>query len=107
MLYEVITPIGSGQGLTALKNIQIIVENSKIPVIVDAGIGLPSDAALAMELGVDGILLNSAIAQAKNSIQMAKAMNLSIKAGRLAYIAGSMIKKNYGNASSPLEHFSS
>nr|UBA15734.1 Thiamine biosynthesis protein G [Pseudo-nitzschia hainanensis] len=96
------SPIGSGQGLVNLTNIQIIVENAQIPVIVDAGIGTTSEATMAMELGVDGILLNTAVAQAKNPAQMAYAMNLGVKAGRLTYIAGRMPKKRYASASSPL-----
>lgn len=100
------SPIGSGQGLTNLTNIQIIVENAQIPVIVDAGIGTTSEATMAMELGVDGVLLNTAVAQAKNPVQMAYAMNLGVKAGRLTYLAGRMEKKYYANASSPLNDIS-
>ena len=100
------SPIGSGQGLTNLTNIQIIVENAQIPVIVDAGIGTTSEATMAMELGVDGVLLNTAVAQAKNPAQMAEAMNLGVKAGRLTYLAGRMEKKYYANASSPLNDIS-
>ena len=99
-------PIGSGQGLNNLANIQIIVENAQIPVIVDAGIGTTSQATMAMELGVDGILLNTAVAQSKNPAQMAHAMNLGVKAGRLAYLAGRMEKKSYAKASSPLNNIS-
>jgi thiazole synthase len=101
------SPIGSGQGLNNLANIQIIVENAQVPVIVDAGIGTPSEATKAMELGVDGVLLNTAVAQSKNPSQMAYAMNLGVKAGRLAYLAGRMEKKYYANASSPLTNISS
>ena len=100
------SPIGSGQGLNNLANIKIIVENAQIPVIVDAGIGTPSEATAAMELGADGILLNTAVAQSKNPPQMAKAMNLAVKAGRLAYLAGRMEKKYYATASSPLTDLS-
>ena len=100
------SPIGSGQGITNLTNIQIIIENSNIPVIVDAGIGTPSEATLAMEMGADGVLLNTAVAQSKNPAQMASAMNLSVQAGRLAYLAGRMDKKNYATASSPLDQIS-
>jgi thiazole synthase len=100
------SPIGSGQGLNNLANIKIIIENSSIPVIVDAGIGTPSEATAAMELGADGILLNTAVAQSKNPGQMAKAMNLGVKAGRLAYLAGRMEKKYYADASSPLQQIS-
>jgi thiazole synthase len=100
------SPIGSGQGLTNLSNIQIIIENSSIPVIVDAGIGTPSEATQAMELGADGVLLNTAVAQSKNPAQMAKAMKLGVQAGRMGYLAGRMEKKYYANASSPLEQIS-
>jgi thiazole synthase len=100
------SPIGSGQGLNNLANIQIIVENAQVPVIVDAGIGTASEATMAMELGVDGILLNTAVAQSRNPAQMASAMNLGVKAGRLAYLAGRMEKKYYANASSPLTNIS-
>ena len=100
------SPIGSGQGLNNLANIQIIIENSNIPVIIDAGIGTPSEATLSMELGADGVLLNTAVAQSNNSKQMALAMNLGVKAGRLAYLAGLMKKKFYASASSPLSQMS-
>ena len=100
------SPIGSGQGLNNLSNIQIIIENAKIPVIVDAGIGAPSEATTAMEIGADGILLNTAVAQSKNPPQMAQAMNLAVKAGRLGYLAGRMEKKYYASASSPLTQIS-
>jgi thiazole synthase len=100
------SPIGSGQGINNLTNIQIIIENSNIPVIVDAGIGTPSEATLAMEIGADGVLLNTAVAQSKNPAQMASAMNLGVQAGRLAYLAGRMDKKNYATASSPLDQIS-
>ncbi|MEA5564750.1 glycine oxidase ThiO [Anabaena sp. UHCC 0399] len=96
------SPIGSGQGLKTTANIQIIIENAKIPVVVDAGIGAPSEAAQAMELGADALLINSAIALAQNPVAMARAMNLAAIAGRLAYIAGRMPIKNYASASSPL-----
>ena len=100
------SPIGSGQGLNNLANIKIIIENATIPVIIDAGIGTPSEATVAMEIGADGILLNSAVAQSRNPEQMAYAMNLGIKSGRLAYLAGRMEKKHYANPSSPLNHIS-
>jgi len=96
------SPIGSGQGLKNTANIQIIIENAKIPVVVDAGIGSPAEAAQAMELGADALLINSAIALAQNPPVMAYAMNLATVAGRLAYLAGRMPMKNYGSASSPL-----
>ena len=101
------SPIGSGQGLNNLANIQIIIENANIPVIVDAGIGSPSEATAAMEIGADGILLNTAVAQSKNPAKMASAMNLSVQAGRLGYLAGRMKKKYYAHASSPLNQISS
>lgn len=100
------SPIGSGQGLKNLANIQIIIENAHVPVIVDAGIGTASEAANAMELGADAVLLNTAVAQAKNPPQMAQAMKLAVQAGRLSYIAGRMEKKYYANASSPLDQIS-
>ena len=100
------SPIGSGQGLSNLINLQIIIENAKIPVIIDAGIGSPSEATKAMELGADAVLLNSAVAQSKIPQNMALAMNLAVKAGRFAYLSGIMEKKNYANASSPLNQLS-
>lgn len=100
------SPIGSGQGINNLTNIKIIIENATVPVIVDAGIGTPSEATLAMEIGADGVLLNTAVAQAKNPAQMARAMNLGVKAGRLGYLSGRMEKKHYATASSPLERIS-
>ena len=100
------SPIGSGQGLNNLANIQIIIENANVPVIVDAGIGTPSEATKAMEIGSDGILLNTAVAQSNVPNQMASAMNLGVKAGRLAYLAGRMEKKHYAQASSPSQQIS-
>lgn len=100
------SPIGSGQGLNNLANIQIIIENANIPVIIDAGIGTPSEATKAMEIGSDGILLNTAIAQSNTPAKMASAMNLGVKAGRLAYLAGRMEKKYYAQASSPFQQIS-
>ena len=100
------SPIGSGQGLNNLGNIQIIIENANVPVIVDAGIGTPSEATQAMELGADGVLLNTAVAQATNPAQMALAMNLAVQSGRLGYLAGRMNKKYYASPSSPLEQIS-
>src|SRR5210317_1214919 len=100
------SPIGSGQGIDNLTNIKIIIENANIPVIIDAGIGTPSEAAIAMEIGADGVLLNTAVAQSKTPSQMAHAMNLAVKAGRLAYLVGRMEKKSYANASSPLDQIS-
>ena len=100
------SPIGSGQGLNNLGNIKIIIENANVPVIVDAGIGTPSEATAAMEIGADGVLLNTAVAQSKNPAQMATAMNLAVKAGRIGYLAGRMEKKYYATASSPLQQIS-
>jgi thiazole synthase len=94
-------PIGSGQGLKTAANIQIIIENAKVPVVVDAGIGTPSEAAQAMEMGADALLINSAIALAKNPPAMARAMNMATIAGRLAYLAGRMPLKDYASPSSP------
>jgi thiazole synthase len=96
-------PIGSGLGIRNPYNIRIIVENAKGPVIVDAGVGTASDAAIAMELGVDGILMNTGIAGAKNPILMAEAMRLAVDAGRKAFLAGRIPRKLYATASSPLE----
>jgi len=96
------SPIGSGQGLKTTANIQIIIENAGVPVVVDAGIGSPSEAAQAMELGADALLINTAIAQATNPAGMARAMKLATEAGRLAYLAGRIPIKAYASASSPL-----
>ncbi|MBW4439697.1 MAG: thiazole synthase [Plectolyngbya sp. WJT66-NPBG17] len=95
------SPIGSGQGIRNAANIQIIIENAKIPIVVDAGIGTPSEAAQAMELGADALLINTAIAQANYPAAMARAMNLATEAGRLAYQAGRIPVKAYASASSP------
>jgi thiazole synthase len=100
------SPIGSGQGLNNLSNIKIIIENASIPVIIDAGIGSPSEATQAMEIGADGVLLNTAVAQSQNPAQMALAMKLGVKAGRLGCLAGRMDKKYYADPSSPLEQIS-
>jgi len=96
------SPIGSGQGMKNAANIQIIIENAGVPVVVDAGIGTPSEAAQAMELGADALLINTAIAQAQNPAVMARAMSLATEAGRLAYLAGRIPVKTYAIASSPL-----
>ena len=95
-------PIGSGLGIQNPVNIRLIVEQSRVPVIVDAGVGTASDAAIAMELGCDGVLMNTAIAEAKDPIRMAKAMKHAVIAGRDAYLAGRMQKKRYADPSSPL-----
>ncbi len=96
------SPIGSGQGIRNAANIQIIIENAKIPVVVDAGIGAPSEAAQAMEMGADALLINTAIAQAQQPAAMARAMALAAEAGRLAYLAGRIPIKAYASASSPM-----
>ena len=95
-------PIGSGLGIQNPVNIRLIVEQSEVPVIVDAGVGTASDASVAMELGCDGVLMNTAIAEARDPIRMARAMKLAIESGRLAYLAGRMAKKRYADPSSPL-----
>ena len=95
-------PIGSGLGIQNPVNIRIIIEQSKVPVLVDAGVGTASDAAIAMELGCDGVLMNTAIAAAKDPIKMAQAMKLAVESGRLAYLAGRMARKLYADPSSPL-----
>jgi thiazole synthase len=95
-------PIGSGLGIQNRLNIELILEQIKVPVLVDAGVGTASDAAIAMEMGCDGILMNTAIAKAQNPILMARAMRLAIESGRAAFLAGRMERKKYGVASSPL-----
>lgn len=96
-------PIGSGLGIRNPHNIITIVENAKVPVLVDAGVGTASDAAVAMELGCDGVLMNTAIAEAKQPVLMAEAMNKAVEAGRKAYLAGRMPRKRFASASSPLD----
>lgn len=96
------SPIGSGQGIKNAANIQIIIENAKVPVVVDAGIGTPSEAAQAMELGADALLINTAIAQATDPAMMAQAMGMAAEAGRMAFLAGRIPVKTYASASSPL-----
>ncbi len=96
-------PIGSGLGIRNPYNILTIVENAKVPILVDAGVGTASDAAMAMELGCDGVLMNTAIAAAKNPVLMAQAMRKGIEAGREAYLAGRMPKRRFASASSPLD----
>ena len=96
-------PIGSGMGILNPYNIRIIKQSCKIPVIVDAGVGTASDVAIAMELGCDGVLVNTAIAQAKDPVKMAKAIRLALEAGRLAYLAGRIPKKLFATPSSPVE----
>src|SRR5262245_17531549 len=96
-------PIGSGLGIQNINNLRIIREFAKVPLIVDAGVGTASDAALAMEIGADGVLMNTAIAGAQDPIAMAEAMKLAVLAGRCAYRAGRIPKKMYATASSPVE----
>ena len=95
-------PIGSGLGIQNRVTIRLIVEGAKVPVLVDAGVGTASDAAVAMELGCDGVLMNTAIAEAKDPVMMARAMKLSVEAGRLSYRAGRMGRRMYADPSSPL-----
>ena len=99
------SPIGSGLGIQNKLNLKMIIDNSAIPVIVDAGLGTASDACIAMELGCDGVLINSAIALADNPIQMGEAMKLAVKAGRIAYLSGRMNKRELAIASSPKKDF--
>ena len=97
------SPIGSGRGIFTLEEVQIIVENANVPVVVDAGLGAPSDAALAMEVGADAVLVNTAIAEARDPALMAEAIRLGVEGGRKAYLAGRIAKKAYASASSPVE----
>jgi len=97
------SPIGSGQGLVNFSQIRIIIEQASVPVVVDAGIGAPSDAALAMEIGADACLVNSAIALAEDPVRMARAIALGVEAGREAFRSGRMARRAYASASSPLE----
>jgi len=98
-------PIGSGQGILNKNNIRIIKEALSVPILVDAGVGTASDVAVAMVLGIDGVLLNTGIASDKDPVRMARAMNLGCEAGRLAYLSGRIPKKLYANASSPEKDF--
>ncbi|MFC2948362.1 thiazole synthase [Virgibacillus sediminis] len=100
------SPIGSGQGIVNPLNLSLIIEQANVPVIVDAGIGSPKDAVTAMELGADGILLNTAVSGAKDPVKMAEAMKLAIEAGRLGFQAGRIPQKRYATASSPVEGIS-
>ena len=95
-------PIGSGLGIQNRYNLLSIIENASVPILVDAGVGTASDAAIAMELGCDGVLMNTAIAEARDPVMMARAMKLGIEAGRLAFRAGRMPRRRYASASSPL-----
>src|SRR5215204_1439568 len=96
-------PIGSGLGIQNVNNLRIIREFARVPLIVDAGVGTASDAALAMELGADAVLMNTAIAGAQDAVAMAEAMKLAVRAGRLAFLSGRIPRKMYANASSPIE----
>ncbi len=96
-------PIGSGLGIRNPYNIRMILENAKVPIIVDAGVGTASDAAIAMELGCDGVLMNTAIAEARNPVLMASAMKKAVESGREAYLAGRMPRRLYASASSPVD----
>jgi thiazole synthase len=96
-------PIGSGLGIQNVNNLRIIREFARVPLIVDAGVGTASDATVAMELGADGVLMNTAIAGAQDPVSMAEAMKLAVRAGRLAYMAGRIPRKMYASASSPVE----
>ncbi len=100
------SPIGSGQGIINPVNLQFIIDQANVPVIVDAGIGAPKDATYAMELGADGVLLNTAVSGADDPVKMARAMKLATEAGRLGFEAGRILKKQYATASSPLEGIS-
>ena len=95
-------PIGSGRGIQNFLNLGLIIEQAKVPVLVDAGVGTASDAAVAMEMGCDAVLMNTAIAEAKDPIRMAAAMKHAVIAGREAYLAGRMPKRMYADPSSPL-----
>jgi thiazole synthase len=97
------SPIGSGRGIFTREEIEIIIENTKVPVVVDAGLGAPSDASLALEIGADAVLVNTAIAQAQDPVAMAEAFRLGVEAGRKAYLAGRITRKELAQASSPLE----
>lgn len=97
------SPIGSGRGIFTLEEIQIIIENAGVPVVVDAGLGAPSDAALALETGADAVLVNTAIAQARDPVRMAEAFRLGVQAGRSAWLAGRIPRKELAQASSPVD----
>ena len=95
------SPIGSGQGILNPQNIRLIIERAGVPIIVDAGVGTASDTAVAMELGADGVLLNTGVAKARDPVKMARAMRLAVEAGRLAYLAGRIERRTMGTHSSP------
>jgi len=100
------SPIGTGLGIVNPLNLRYIIEQANVPIIVDSGIGSPADAALAMELGADAVLLNTAVSEAKDPVKMAEAMKLAVQAGRLGYKAGCMPKRNTASASSPVKGLS-
>ena len=97
------SPIGSGRGIFTREEIEIIIEHATVPVVVDAGIGVPSDGSLALEIGADAVLVNTAIAQAKHPVAMAEAFGLGVEAGRMAFLAGRITRKELAQASSPAE----
>jgi thiazole synthase len=97
------SPIGSGRGIFTREEIEIIIEHANVPVVVDAGLGAPSDASLALEIGADAVLVNTAIAQAKDPVAMAEGFRLGVAAGRMAYLAGRITRKELAQASSPAE----
>ena len=97
------SPIGSGQGILNPLNVRLIVEQAEVPILLDAGVGQASDVAVAMELGADGVLLNTAVAQAQDPVRMARAVRLACEAGRESYLAGRMAKRLYASASSPMQ----
>jgi thiazole synthase len=95
------SPIGSGQGILNPQNIRLIIERAKVPIIVDAGVGTASDTAVAMELGAEGVLLNTGVAKARDPVMMARAMKHATEAGRLAYLAGRIARRTFAAPSSP------
>jgi len=95
------SPIGSGQGILNPQNVRLIIERARVPIIVDAGVGTASDSCVAMELGADGVLLNTGVAKARDPVAMARAMKLAVEAGRLAYLAGRIPRRQFGTPSSP------
>jgi thiazole synthase len=95
------SPIGSGQGILNPQNVRLIIERARVPIVVDAGVGTASDSCVAMELGADGVLLNTGVAKARDPVAMARAMKLAVEAGRLAYLAGRIPRRAFGTPSSP------
>jgi len=96
------SPIGSGQGILNPQNIATIIEHATVPIVVDAGVGTASDVSIAMELGADGVLMNTGVAEARDPVRMAKAMSLACRAGRYAYLSGRIPKRRFAQASSPV-----